>query len=92
MNRLLLRALVDPKQDGCPAVNAPPQLSSRLVQEPTCLIAIDTGVAQDPGESPAFEFAMKWDHERSRAVLVLETDVATALADDHPPKLLERGD
>jgi len=30
MNRLLLRALVDPKQDGCPAVNAPPQLSSRL--------------------------------------------------------------
>lgn len=35
---------------------------------------------------------MKWDHERGRARLVLEADMAAALADDRPPELFKYGD
>jgi hypothetical protein len=43
---------------------------------------VDSGVAQNSGENAALELAMKWDHQRSRALVMSDADVAVALADD----------
>ena len=56
------------------------------------MVAVDPGVAQDPGERAALEFTMKRDHQRNRALAVFEPHVATALANNNPSDLLERVD
>jgi hypothetical protein len=56
------------------------------------MVAVDPGVAEDPGERPALEFTMKRDHERSRALVVFEAHMATALANCDPSNLSESVD
>jgi hypothetical protein len=56
------------------------------------MVAVDPGVAQDPSERAALEFTMKRDHERSRALVVFEAHVATALANCDPSDFLESVD
>ncbi len=56
------------------------------------IVAVNPGVAQDPGERAALKFAVKRDHERNRALLVFETHMATALANDNPSDFRERVD
>ncbi len=64
----------------------------RLSEELPEIVAVDPGVAQDPGERAALEFTMKRDHQRNRALVVFEPHMATALANDNPSDLLERVD
>jgi hypothetical protein len=61
------------------------RLSEKLAE----IVAVNSGVAQDPGERAALEFTMKRDHQRNRALVVFETHMATALANDNPSDLLE---
>lgn len=56
------------------------------------IVAVDPGVAEDPGERPALEFTMKRDHERSRALVVFEANMATAPANCDPSDLSESVD
>ncbi len=56
------------------------------------IVAVDPGVAQNPGKRAALEFTMKRDHQRNRALVVFEPHVATALANGNPTELLERFD
>ncbi len=56
------------------------------------IVAVDPGVAQDPGESAALELTMKRDHQRDGVLVVLEAHMTAALADGDPPHLLKRGD
>ena len=64
----------------------------RLSEKLPEIVAVNPGVAQDPGERAALEFTMKRDHQRNRALVVFEPHMATALADDNPPDLLKRAD
>ena len=64
----------------------------RLSEKSPQMVAVDPGVAQDPGERAALEFTMKRDHERNRALVVFEPHVASALANDNPSDLLQRVD
>ena len=64
----------------------------RLSEELPEIVAVNPGVAQDPGERAALEFTMKRDHQCNRALVVFEPHVATALANSNPSDLLERVD
>jgi len=64
----------------------------RLSEKLPEIVAVNPGVAQDPGERSALEFTMKRDHQRNRALVVFEPHMATALANDNPSDLLERVD
>lgn len=52
-------------------------------------IAVNAGVAQNPGERAALELAVKRDHQRNRACVVVEPHMATGLANDNPSDPLE---
>jgi hypothetical protein len=54
---------------GLGAVRPPAPGASEELPE---IVAVDPGVAEDPGESAALELAVKRDHERSRVLFVLE--------------------
>lgn len=56
------------------------------------LVAIYSGVAQDPGESAALEFTMKRNHERNGVLVVFEAHMTAALANGDPPHLFKRAD
>jgi hypothetical protein len=47
----------------------------RRLEELSEIVAVDSGVAQDPGERSALEFTMKRDHQRNRALLVFESHI-----------------
>lgn len=64
----------------------------RLSEKLPEIVAVDPGVAEDPGERAALEFTMKRDHERNRALPVFEAHMAAALANDNPSDLFERVD
>jgi hypothetical protein len=56
------------------------------------IVAVNSGVAQDPSERAALEFTMERDHQRNRALVVFEAHMATALANCSPSNLLESVD
>jgi hypothetical protein len=61
----------------------------RLSEKLPEIVAVDPGVAEDPGERAALEFTMKRDHERNGALLVFEPHMASALANGNPSDLFE---
>lgn len=56
------------------------------------LVATQTGVSEDAVQRPALEFAVQRHHKRDGSILVLETNVAAALAGHFPAELLEHID
>ena len=67
-------------------------MASCLSEKLPEIVAVDPGVAENPGERAALEFAVKRDDERNCALVVFETHVATALANGNPSDLLESVD
>lgn len=56
------------------------------------IVAVDSGVAQNPGERPALELSMKRNDERVGLLVMLQADVTAALAHGDPSNLLKRID
>ncbi len=62
------------------------------LQEPAQLLAVESCVPEDAAERAAFQFSVQRHNEECRAVSVLQSDVASALAQNLPAELLEHPD
>jgi len=61
-------------------------------QESAQLVAVEPCVPEDAAKCPALQLPVKGDHEKGRAVRVLQANVASPLSNHGPAELFENLD